>query len=58
MKAQNDRLKLKDSKTPEKLEKPVEVKFIRDKSEITKNLEKLTREISYKILIFRRRKFL
>jgi len=45
LKAQFDRIKLKDLKTPEKLESHVEEKFVRDKSEITKNMEKLTREI-------------
>lgn len=46
LKAQFDRIKLHDLKTPEKLECHVEEKFVREKSEITKNMEKLTREIS------------
>jgi len=45
LKAQFDRVKLSDLKTPAKLENHVDEKFIRDKSEITKNMEKLTREI-------------
>ena len=46
LKAQFDRIQLKDLKTPEKLENHVDEKFVREKSEITKNMEKLTREIS------------
>jgi hypothetical protein len=37
---------LSDLKTPDKLDNYVDEKFIRDKSEITKNMEKLTRELS------------
>ena len=58
LKAQFDKIKLKDLKTPEKLESHVEEKFIREKSEITKNMEKLTREISKIIIMFRGRKLL
>ena len=56
LKAQFDRIKLKDLKTPEKLESHVEEKFVREKSEITKNMEKLTREISNIKVNGRRRK--
>jgi hypothetical protein len=58
LKAQFDRIKIKDLKTPEKLDNHVEEKFIRERSEITKNMEKLTREISKIILYFRGRKLL
>ena len=58
LKAQFDRIKIKDLKTPEKLDNHVEEKFIRERSEITKNMEKLTREISILFLYFRGRKLL
>jgi hypothetical protein len=58
LKAQFDRIKLKDLKTPEKLENHVEEKFVREKSEITKNMEKLTREISKILCKIRGRKLL
>lgn len=45
LKAQFDRVKLKDLKTPEKLENHVEEKFRREKNEITKKMEELTRQI-------------
>ena len=46
IKSQFDQIKLKDLKPPEKLDKYTEEKFVRDKSEITKNMEKLQRELS------------
>jgi len=45
LKAQFDKIKLKDLKTPDKLDNHVDEKFIRDKSGVTKEMEKLTREI-------------
>ena len=45
MKTQFDRIKLADLKVPEKLGNYVDEKFVRDKSDITKNMEKLTREL-------------
>lgn len=56
LKAQFDRIKLKDLKTPEKLDNHVEEKFVRERSEITKNMEKLTREISNILFNHRGRK--
>lgn len=38
--------KLGDLKTPDKLGNYVDEKFVREKSDITKNMEKLTRELS------------
>jgi len=46
MKAQFDRVKLEDLKKPDKIDNYVDEKFIRNKSQIAKNLEKLTRELS------------
>jgi len=45
MKSQFDKIKLSDLKVPEKLDNYVDEKFIRDKSDITKDMEKLTREL-------------
>jgi len=56
LKAQFDRIKIKDLKTPEKLDNHVEEKFVRERSEITKNMEKLTREISKIFHLFQREK--
>jgi hypothetical protein len=56
LKAQFDRIKIKDLKTPEKLDNHVEEKFVRERSEITKNMEKLTREISKIFNLFQREK--
>jgi len=45
MKSQFDKIKLADLKLPEKLDNYIDEKFIRDKSDITKDMEKLTREL-------------
>jgi hypothetical protein len=52
LKAQFDHFKLSDLKTPDKLGNYVDEKFIRDASEITKNMEKLKREISQILIKF------
>ena len=46
MKAQFDMIRLEDLKKPDKIDKYVDDKFIRNKSQIAKNLEKLARELS------------
>jgi hypothetical protein len=50
MKAQFDKVRLEDLKKPDKIDNYVDEKFIRNKSQIAKNLEKLTREISMNLL--------
>jgi len=45
MKSQFDRIKLADLKVPDKLANYVDEKFVRDKSEVANNMEKLLREI-------------
>lgn len=55
MKTQFDKIKLADLKVPEKLDNYVDEKFIRDKSDITKNMEKLTRELSNQSFTIRAR---
>jgi len=47
MKNQFDKIKLHDLKVPEKLADYIDEKFVRDKSDITKSMEKLTRELRH-----------
>jgi hypothetical protein len=56
LKAQFEKFKLEDLKVPDKLDNYVDEKFVRDKSEVTKYMEKLTRDLSKTEFIFRTRK--